>query len=371
MNFLTLLIMKLWILAFTLLPLLGTVYVCWHIFRIVPLTPGDKLLCSVLFGLGLVMMVCSFVFDIDALPFPLAVTMYQGGACWIFWLLYAVLIFLVLDLGRLFRVVPDTFLTNSWAGTLTVLGLMLVIFIYGNIHYYNKERVELTVKTDKPLPKPLKIVMASDLHLGYVNRKAEFQRWLDMIYMEKPDLVLIAGDIIDGSHHAVRVQQMDQMFVQLGCPIYACLGNHEYIRGVDESVAFYHDAGIRLLRDGVAHTQGINIIGRDDDSNKGRMSLEELSFRCDPARFTILLDHQPYRLEEAQKAGVDFQFSGHTHYGQMWPLSWITDAIFEDAFGPYKKGNTQYYVSSGLGIWGSPFRVGTRSEFVVLTLLPR
>ena len=363
--------MKLWILAFTLLPLLGTVYVCWHIFRIVPLSPAGKLGCAVLFGLGLVLMISSFVLDIDALPFRAAVVMYQGGASWIFWLLYAVLIFLVLDLGRLFKAVPDTFLTDSWSGTLTVLGVMLVIFIYGNIHYYHKERVDITVKTDKPLAKPLKIVLMSDLHLGYVNRKAEFQRWLDMIYMEKPDLVLIAGDIVDGSHHAIRVQRMEGMFSQLDCPIYACLGNHEYLRGVESSIKIYDDAGIRLLRDDIAHPLGINIIGRDDDSNKGRKPLEELAFRCDPARFTILLDHQPYRLEEAQKAGIDFQFSGHTHYGQMWPLNWITDAIFEDAFGPLQKGGTQYYVSSGLGIWGSPFRVGTRSEWVVLTLLPR
>ncbi len=363
--------MKLWILAFTLLPLLGAVYVGWHIFRIVPLVPAGKLACAVIFGLGMVMLIAAFVLNIDALPFPMAVTIYQGGASWIFWLLYAVMIFLLLDIGRLVRLVPSSFLNDSWVGTLTVAGVMAVLFIYGNIHYYNKERVPLTMETDKPLERPLTIVLASDLHLGYVNRKAEFQRWLDMIYVEKPDMVLIAGDIIDGSHRAVAVQRMDQMFAQLGCPIYACLGNHEYLRGVGKSMQFYQDAGINLLRDETVRTMGINIIGRDDDTNKARTPLETLALQCDPSRFTILLDHQPYRLEEAQKAGIDFQFSGHTHYGQMWPISWITDAIFEDAFGPYTKGRTQYYVSSGLGIWGSPFRIGTRSEFVVLTLLPR
>ena len=84
--------------------------------------------------------------------------------------------------------------------------------------------------------------------------------------------------------------------------------------------------------------------------------------------YTILLDHQPYHLEEAQQCGIDFQFSGHTHYGQVWPVSWLEDIIYEDAFGPLRKGRTGYYVSSGIGIWGGKFRIGTRSEYIVAEL---
>jgi len=75
-------------------------------------------------------------------------------------------------------------------------------------------------------------------------------------------------------------------------------------------------------------------------------------------------------LEEAQEAGIDFQFSGHTHHGQAWPISWVTDAIFEKAWGPYEKGHTQYYISSGLGIWGPKIRIGSRSEYLVLHITP-
>ena len=85
-------------------------------------------------------------------------------------------------------------------------------------------------------------------------------------------------------------------------------------------------------------------------------------------KFSILLDHQPYNLENAEKAGVDFQLSGHTHYGQVWPISWIEDLLYEDAFGPLTKGKTQYYVTSGIGIWGGKFRIGTRSEYIILTV---
>ena len=65
---------------------------------------------------------------------------------------------------------------------------------------------------------------------------------------------------------------------------------------------------------------------------------------------------------------IDFQLSGHTHRGQVWPISWITDAIYECSWGIHQRGNTHYYISSGLGIWGGKFRIGTQSEYVVTTL---
>ena len=86
------------------------------------------------------------------------------------------------------------------------------------------------------------------------------------------------------------------------------------------------------------------------------------------SKFTILLDHQPYNLEEASLINIDLQLSGHTHHGQVWPLNWVTDAIYECSYGYYKKDRTEYYVSSGLGIWGGKFRIGTSSEYVVIQI---
>lgn len=99
-----------------------------------------------------------------------------------------------------------------------------------------------------------------------------------------------------------------------------------------------------------------------------RCSLKDLTGHLDMRKFTILLDHQPYHLEQAEEAGIDFQLSGHTHYGQMWPINWIEDVIYEKAYGALTKGNTQYYISSGIGIWGAKFRLGTQSEYVVAQL---
>jgi hypothetical protein len=162
---------------------------------------------------------------------------------------------------------------------------------------------------------------------------------------------------------------MAEVFRQLNAPVYACLGNHDYYAGEPKSEQFIRESGIRLLRDTcVTLPNGLTLIGRDDRTNMRRKSLSQLTKEADLSHFTILLDHQPYHLEEAQQCGIDFQFSGHTHNGQVWPISWIEKFMYEDVFGLLQKGKTQYYVSSGIGIWGGKFRIGTHSEYVVLSV---
>ena len=227
--------------------------------------------------------------------------------------------------------------------------------------------IELT--SSKPLEKPLRMVMISDLHLGYHNTRADLAKWVDKINAERPDAVLIAGDIVDISVRPLIEENMAEEFHRLNAPIYACLGNHDYYARESKARKFFDDAGITLLRDSsVVIGNNVTVIGRDDRTNVGRKSVAQLMRTVDKNHFTILLDHQPYNLERAEKAGVDFQFSGHTHYGQVWPISWIEDAIYENAYGKSARGNTQYYVSSGIGIWGAKFRIGTQSEYVVVTL---
>jgi predicted MPP superfamily phosphohydrolase len=109
-------------------------------------------------------------------------------------------------------------------------------------------------------------------------------------------------------------------------------------------------------------------VGRDDRHNHRRESLGELLDRVDSAKPIIILDHQPYNLAEVDAAGVDIQLSGHTHRGQVWPLSLLTDYIYEQSHGYRKWQNTHIYVSSGLSLWGPPFRIGTNSELAIITV---
>ena len=397
-----------WMIIFFVLPIVGLSYALWHIWQMLPWSNpwrwtavGIALACFLTMFLG-------FSGAIERMPLDVASVVYEIGNSAIFVLLYLVIIFLVLDLGRAVHLIPKAWLFGNGYTSLGVFAVMLAIFGYGNAHYYNKVRQPLEIKTDKVISleedsmdaqgndsmedaendslrsfgkKVTKIVLLSDLHLGYHNRRSEFKKWVDLINAEHPDLILIGGDIIDISVRPLLEENVAEEFHCLKAPVYACLGNHEYYSGEPKAQQFYREAGIHLLRDSVAKIGNIAITGRDDRSNPHRKSIAEIIGQAERNRsltmvsdkkkrkeFTILLDHQPYHLEEAEQNGIDFQFSGHTHHGQVWPISWITDAIYEDAFGPLRKGNTQYYVSSGMGIWGGKFRIGTRSEYVVLTL---
>lgn len=351
-----------------LLLLLGAIaYTSYRIWHILPLPQWGKTTVTALYLLCFLLIFPHYMLG-DKMPFSLAAATYELGNSWLIFFLYALLFFVVIDLGRLVHLVPKSFVINSLPGTCSVFGLIIGLLAYGGFHYHHKYREAIEIATEKKLEKPLTIVLASDLHAGYHNRGKELGRWVDLINAEHPDLVLFAGDMVDGSLRPVIEKDYGSIFRRIDAPVYACLGNHEYIGGEKEAEEFISKAGITLLRDSAAVACGIRIIGRDDRSNPRRAALREL-FGADE-RFTIVLDHQPYHLEEAEEAGADFQFSGHTHHGQVWPGNWLTDALYEKAFGAHQRGRTRYYISSGLGIWGGKFRIGTRSEYVVLTLRP-
>jgi hypothetical protein len=339
-------------------------YVTWHLWRI---TPGGQVPKLVVSGLFLLWMVAAFssMFLRNRLPYPAVVALYEAGQPWLIAFAYLAIAFVLADIAVLCKILPKEYINGNLTGLLSIIGIVAAVMIAGGIHYKHKYREELTIQTEKPLEQQhIKVVLASDLHIGYSNRKAELARWIDMINAENPDLVLFAGDIVDIQTKPLLEGNYADEFRRLKAPAYAVLGNHEYIAGAEDSEAFLADAGITLLKDSVAHFKGMDIIGRDDRSNPCRPALWEYADSL--SGFTLLLDHQPSHLEEAEDAGIDFQFSGHTHRGQAWPISWVTDAIFEKSWGPYQKGDTQYYISSGLGIWGPKIRIGTRSEYLVL-----
>ena len=348
-------------------------YVGWRIWHILPFFPPVRWIAVGVLLLFIVCFFTNFIFGLDSRPMPIAITLYELGNSSVFIGLYLAMLFLVLDMGRLLRLVPRSLLYDSRAGTASVAIVMTGLFVYGYLHYLHKERVPLTLTATKTMRPRHRMVMMTDLHLGYHNRADEFRKWVDSVNREQPELVLIAGDIVDGSIRALAAQGMAAEFRRLKAPVYACLGNHEYLGGASQAKKFYQDAGIHLLVDSHAlvHLPGgdrLLVVGRDDRTNKRRAGLQELMRYSPKGYYTILMDHQPYHLEEAQQCGIDFQLSGHTHYGQVWPVSWIEDLIYEDAFGPLRKGDTQYYVSSGIGIWGGKFRIGTRSEYIVAEL---
>ncbi len=210
------------------------------------------------------------------------------------------------------------------------------------------------------------------MHLGVSINKKRLQKYVDLINAQQPDIVLFAGDICDNRLEPIMEQHMNEELRMINAPlgVYAALGNHEYIgRDVQATIKYLQSGNITVLRDSAVLVKDeFYLIGRDDKRNSNRKTLADLTSNLDSGKPFILLDHQPYHLEEAEENGIALQISGHTHDGQFFPINLIVRSMYENAHGYSARSHTHYYVSSGLGIWGPQFRIGTQSEVIVINL---
>jgi predicted MPP superfamily phosphohydrolase len=367
--------------SFLLVYLGANAYVCLRIVQLLPV--GNMLLRIIVIAAIALCTLGMFLFFIwgEKMPVPLAAFFYTLGVSWLIVFLYLLIAFLLIDIVKLINL-PFQFIDKetvyrlthaNWKTLLMILGSVTLLLFYANYNYHDIKRVHLTVETEKwsETDKPLRIVAISDAHLGYTINTRELRKWVELINTENPDIVLIAGDLIDNSIRPINHFQLDAELrkIHASIGVFACAGNHEYITDATKKNTFFKQSNITLLRDSVAIFDNFQIIGRDDYSRKHRKSIEQLVENLDTSRFTILLDHQPINLDDAIRGNVDFQFSGHTHRGQVFPITMIVDRMFELSHGYLKRDGTHFYVSSGLGIWGGKFRVGTQSEYVVVDIM--
>jgi len=321
------------------------------------------------------------MFYADRLPQTANIVLSAVAFTWLVAVIYFLLILLGFDLIRVinhfFDIYPRFIKENyaaakSIAAILSVTGVSLLL-LYGNYRFNNPNTTRLELSIKKPLPgNGIRLVMMSDLHLGSNINGDDLSRFVKMINRERADIVLIAGDIADMSLKplikwdvAGRLSKIESKY-----GTYAISGNHEFYAGEKERIYSYlRSSGVKLLLDSVAIVgESIQIVGRDDKTNSKRAPLSEILKDIDREKPIILMDHQPFNLEQAQNEGVDLQLSGHTHNGQFWPGSLIVKWMYELSYGYKSKGDTHYYVSSGIGLWGPKFRIGTKSEIVVIDL---
>lgn len=310
----------------------------------------------------------------NTLPLGVQRFFYFPGTCWLGAMFYLFLFFLLTDLiyglGRLFRLLKKS--NNFWkiqvlSGYAIVTGLL--IYGYYNFTHPKISEQEIVIHKRAGNYKELKIVGLSDLHLGINIDKNRLKRFVQQVNALKPDLIIIAGDMVDNNALPLMKEKMWEEFEQLYAPlgIYSCLGNHEYLSGIESSMNFLQKTNIHLLIDDTALIDNsFWLIGRDDlQGNHNRKTLSDLVAKTDTSQPLFLLDHEPFHLNEAERNGIDLQFSGHTHRGQIWPVSLMVERMYETAYGYNRKGNTQYYITSGIGLWGPLLRIGTDSEMVV------
>ena len=307
------------------------------------------------------------------------------GSYWLGAMVYLTLLFLLADIVRgvngIFNftdVLKFKWSQGSGKGAVAVVYILTaVVLLTGYFRaLYPVARIQ-ALKMEKTVPSDIqKIVLASDIHLGMTISNGRLERLVKLVNEQNADLVLLAGDVFDEDLGSVIKNNMGDQLKKLKARhgVYAIMGNHEFYGRPDAAHKYLEDHNITVLRDSMAVlSNGVQIVGREDITNeqmsgKPRKILKDLLAGTDATQLIILMDHQPYNLTEVSENRVDLQVSGHTHNGQMWPFNYITGAMFEISKGYGKIGNTHFYVSSGFGTWGPPFRTNSRSEIVVLEL---
>jgi uncharacterized protein len=311
------------------------------------------------------------------LPHGLAKIINLTGFTYIIIVTYLFMSFLAVDVVRIANYfigfAPEGMAVFRFWVMSATLAVTFVALVYGNYNFKHPKIVTLNLSVDKPSQnKTLKIVSASDIHLGITIDKSRLKKYVELINDQHPNVVLLAGDISDRSITPVINQHMDEELRQIKAPlgIYAINGNHEfYAETINATADYLKNAGIKYLRDeSVLVGNEFYVVGRDDRTNHKRKELNEIMKGLDHKKPVILLDHQPFNLHEAEENGVDLQISGHTHNGQFFPGQIFVKRMYELGYGYLKKGKTNYYVSSGLGLWGPQYRIGTQSELVVINL---
>src|SRR3954454_4172120 len=193
-----------------------------------------------------------------------------------------------------------------------------------------------------------------------------------------PDVVAIVGDLVDGEVAQLRdeVAPLADLVSEQG--VYFVTGNHEYFVDTREWLRHLPTLGIDVLHNERVElrrgTAAVDLAGIDDRTaassgvpGQGAHLDAALDGR-DESRPVVLLAHQPVQVAQATAAAVDLQLSGHTHGGQLWPFDYVVRLDQPAVEGLSRQGRTQLYVTSGVGYWGPPMRIGARPEVTVIEL---
>lgn len=348
--------------------------------QLLPSKKSYRIPYTTLFVVELLIYLAGFICNVN-LPHEILKPILLVGTSWMVFIGYLTALLLVFDgvklLGRWIRKIKQWQMGRlSLRRSYFILSLIVVIsaMCYGNYRFYHPIVNEYTLQVDKKAGDldSLRVVMVADVHAGYLIDKKIISMYVDRIMEQKPDVVLLVGDIIDYDLPPLQEQHMDEEFRRLKAPygVYVSTGNHEYRLNADEKIEWLGtQTGMTLLRDeAVKIDDKFYLVGREDDHAPNRKKLSDVMSGVDKAYPVIVMNHEPKNLSEESGQGADVAVYGHTHNGQLFPYNILINWIYEVGHGYKKKDNTHVYVTSGLGLAGPQYRIGTISEIVVLNL---
>lgn len=275
-----------------------------------------------------------------------------------------------------------------------VAAATLLLSLYGTRNARNIRKTVYPVTIHKAcVLSSLKIALVADLHMGGAVGVRHMKKVCAMLTRMQPDLLVFAGDIFDNDFGTIDAPEeicaaLKKIPTRYGA--YACWGNHDIAEVIlagftfdrpggsagssPEMVQFLKDAGIRVLEDEtVLVDDAFYLCGRLDASCKEksgtvRLTPSELTGGLDHSRPILVMDHQPSGLQELAQAGVDLDLSGHTHDGQIFPLTLTSRLLWKNPRGSMTLGSMTSIVTSGAGIWGPSQRIGSHSEIVEINV---
>jgi predicted MPP superfamily phosphohydrolase len=345
------------------------VYQTWTSFQHAPDPPGIS-------TLGLAFAILSVTFITASLlawrysEWPVRIY-YTAAAVWLgffnFFFLAACASWIVYGIAKALRLPWQqqdiAFLSFGLAAAAGVYGLV-------NSGRVRVKRVPVKLPNLPPSWRGRVAALVTDTHLGHVQGVRFAKRIVAMVSRFQPDIVLIGGDLYDGT--AANVRKLAEPLRELSAPLgsYFIAGNHEEFGDHTKYLEAVAAAGVRVLNNEKVVLDGLQLVGvhyRDaTDAEHLRRILR--STNLDPNSASILLTHAPDQLGVAADEGIGLQMSGHTHGGQFFPFTLFTRRIYGAfVYGLNRLGNLLVYTSYGAGTWGPPLRVGTRPEIVLFT----
>lgn len=290
--------------------------------------------------------------------------------------LHAVLSFLLFGLAfRLVKHKTGREPRINWQGWLA-LGFTVIWLGTGYVLCSRVWQKDYSLKTEKELG-TLRIALIADVHLGTTFDGEGFAAHLRNIGEQEPDLLVIAGDFVDDSSGKADLDRACQALGELELPfgVWYVYGNHDvgYFRGRDfspeELAAALAENGVHILWDESELVDGrFYLVGRADRSRGERAAMTELLAGLDREKYIIVLDHQPNAYEEEAAARADLVLSGHSHGGQLIPITYVGKwfGMLDRVYGYERRGETDFIVTSGVSCWEILFKTGTRSEYVII-----
>jgi hypothetical protein len=290
--------------------------------------------------------------------------------------LFVMIFDVLLLINSLFKIIPAGKMKSTRfkaTGLSVILFFSLLVVVAGVINFNtirtSEYRIEIPGKSSKI--SHLRLAFAADFHLQEGSNIHFVEMFLQKIAIIRPDLLLFGGDIVEGDREDESLTRFEQLLrgIHTRYGVFTVLGNHEFYAGQDKG-GFFNKAGMKVLCDTiVVIDNSFNLGGRYDSHFRTRKTIDELMKSVTDSLPVILIDHRPTEIDQVSKTAVDVQLSGHTHNGQLFPINLITRKTYQLSWGYRKTGNTHFFVTSGIRLWGPPLRTAGKSEIMVIDIV--